>query len=321
MAIGRNEGNRLHRCLESIPKDIGLLIYVDSGSTDESVETAVEFGASTVELDMSVPFTAARARNAGRSLAKELRPEIKLLQFIDGDCEVADGWLEKATEPFVDPTITAVCGIRRERNANASIFNKLCDIEWRQPHPGEADSFGGDVMIRSSDFDAVGGYDPTIVAAEDDDLSLRLRNRGGRIVRLPDITTIHDADMHHWIQWWNRAVRCGHAYANIFDLHRQHGEAHFDRHLKSTIAWGGAIPIVALVSAFTYPPGLVAILGMMLVQIGKNYNRTRSSGYTANEASTWALFCLLAKLPEMIGVLTYFRRRLLSQGYSLIEYK
>lgn len=69
VAIGRNEGARLVACLESMVGRVDPIIYVDSGSTDNSVAEARARGAEVVELDMSIPFTAARARNAGAARA------------------------------------------------------------------------------------------------------------------------------------------------------------------------------------------------------------------------------------------------------------
>ena len=72
VAIGRNEGERLKRCLGSVPAGAAS-VYVDSGSTDGSAQWARDHGADVVELDMSVPFTAARARNAGFQTIEGIR--------------------------------------------------------------------------------------------------------------------------------------------------------------------------------------------------------------------------------------------------------
>ena len=37
VAIGRNEGERLINCLQSLKKDLKQIVYVDSGSTDGSL--------------------------------------------------------------------------------------------------------------------------------------------------------------------------------------------------------------------------------------------------------------------------------------------
>ena len=53
VVIGRNEGERLRRCLESLGPHLAATVYVDSGSADGSVALARSLGAETVELDES----------------------------------------------------------------------------------------------------------------------------------------------------------------------------------------------------------------------------------------------------------------------------
>src|SRR3990170_3982962 len=88
VAIGRNEGERLRACLRSVVGDNRVVVYVDSGSTDGSVEMARSMGAEVVELDLATPFTAARARNEGFHRLEQLNPNVAFVQFVDGDCEV-----------------------------------------------------------------------------------------------------------------------------------------------------------------------------------------------------------------------------------------
>ena len=96
--IGRDEGQRLRRCLESLSGDVPNVVYVDSGSTDQSVAVAQSFGADVVMLDDSLPFSAARARNAGFKRLLTVAPEVEHVQFLDGDCAVLAGWFEAAGE-------------------------------------------------------------------------------------------------------------------------------------------------------------------------------------------------------------------------------
>ena len=67
-----------------------VIVYVDSGSNDGSVQRARHLGADVIELDMRVPFTAARARNVGFRRLREISPDIEYVQFVDGDCELID---------------------------------------------------------------------------------------------------------------------------------------------------------------------------------------------------------------------------------------
>jgi glycosyltransferase involved in cell wall biosynthesis len=131
--IGRNEGARLLACLASVGAQAGRMVYVDSGSTDGSVTAAQAAGAVVVDLDLSQPFTAARARNEGLARLLEDGP-LDYVQFIDGDCELCDGWIGTAAA-FLDahPDIAVVHGRRRERFPEASLYNQLCDWEWDRP--------------------------------------------------------------------------------------------------------------------------------------------------------------------------------------------
>ena len=72
--IGRNEGERLRRCLTSVVGRGLTVVYVDSNSTDGSAGLARAMGADVVELDMSRPFTMGRGRNVGWTTAQGTRP-------------------------------------------------------------------------------------------------------------------------------------------------------------------------------------------------------------------------------------------------------
>ena len=143
VVIGRNEGDRFRRCLGSLQGSVSPIVYVDSGSTDGSIAHAREQGVEVVELDASIPFTAARARNAGAERIKELVGDTGLVMFVDGDCEVSSDWLP-AAKAFLGqhPDYAVAAGRRRERFPDASAYNYLCDVEWNTP-VGDADACGG----------------------------------------------------------------------------------------------------------------------------------------------------------------------------------
>ena len=113
--IGRNEGARLVMALDAAQAQTDVMVYVDSGSTDESLAEAEAREAETVLLDTSVPFTAARARNAGLERLSDRPAPPDYVQFIDGDCALRDGWIDTAAG-FLDahPDVAAVAGRRRE---------------------------------------------------------------------------------------------------------------------------------------------------------------------------------------------------------------
>lgn len=312
VAIGRNEGARLRRCLASLQGRAARIVYVDSGSTDNSPEVAAAAGAQIVALDLARPFTAARARNEGFERLMGLGTP-QYVQFIDGDCELQPGWLEAAVA-FLDsrPDVAAVCGRRRERHPEQSVYNRLIDREWDTP-VGEAAACGGDVLIRAEAFRAAGGFDPRLIAGEEPELCVRLRTAGWRIWRLDAEMTLHDAAITRFGQWWRRARRAGHAYAEGAAMHGTAPERHRVAQTRRALIWGLALPVAVLVLAPLAPPLALLLALAWPVQVAR---LTRRSGDLSE-----ALFLTLGKIPEAIGVLDYHLGRLSGRRRGLIEYK
>lgn len=246
VVIGRNEGERLKKCLNSLCNELDYIVYVDSGSTDGSVEVAQSLGVILLSLDMTQPFTAARARNAGLTALVENYPSIDYVQFVDGDCEVQSGWITKAKD-FLDshPDFAAVCGRRRERYPHASIYNQLCDIEWDTPI-GETKACGGDALFRLTAFQAVDGYRESLIAGEEPEMCYRMRQLGWNIMRLDAEMTLHDAAMTRFGQWWKRNVRAGHAYAESYALHGNEPEKFRKKETRSIVVWAVLIPLIII---------------------------------------------------------------------------
>jgi glycosyltransferase involved in cell wall biosynthesis len=322
VAIGRNEGDRLRRCLESVIPLAGRVVYVDSASSDGSPALARSLGATVVDLDMSKPFTAARARNEGFERLLELEPGLELVQFVDGDCEVVAGWMAVAVSALdADPGVAVVCGRRRERHPERSIYNRLCDFEWDTP-VGEALSCGGDAMMRVPPLLEVGGYDAGLIAGEEPDLCLRLRQRGHRVLRVGAEMTIHDAAMTRFGQWWRRAVRAGHAFAEGAARHGRPPERHWVRETRSLVVWGGLFPLAGLLLApVTHGASVVALLALYALQFGRIYASERRRGRGPADARTLAAFLLLAKVPEFQGASQYALLALAGRRSRVIEYK
>lgn len=313
VVIGRNEGERLVACLGSLRGDVGRIVYVDSGSTDGSVGAAREAGAEVVQLEAASHFTAARARNAGfrALLTSQQLPEF--VQFVDGDCRVVDGWLkEAATALSNDPTLGVVAGRRRELYPEASVYNRLCDAEWNTPI-GETRAVGGDAMVRAVAFQAVGGYNPELIAGEEPEMCLRLRRAGWRIERLDHDMTLHDAAMLRFGQWWRRTRRAGFAFAAGADLHGRGPERHWVAETRRALVWGIAVPAAALLTAAVFPLAGLAILLVYPLQVLRLSPRMGVSR---------AAFTVLGRLPEGVGAAEFFVRRVMrAEGRGLIEYK
>ncbi len=296
VAIGRNEGERLKRCLASITSGMPV-VYVDSNSTDGSTVFARGTGAIVVDLDLTRPFTAARARKEGFEALIRAHPAIEFVQFVDGDCEFEAGWIEQAAA-FLDtqPDVAVVCGRRRERFPGASYFNHLCDLEWNTP-VGEAMACGGDSLMRVSSYLSVGGFDPTMVAGEEPELCRRVRATGGRIWRIDAPMTIHDAAMLHFRQWWNRAVRGGFGYAQAWHVGRL-----YQAELLRAVMWGGLLPLLAIILSFAVSPVWLLLLILPIMQTGRL--AMRGGDWTLRRAALLSL----SKFAEFKGVLGYVRQ-------------
>lgn len=308
--IGRNEGARLKAALASIPPRVWPVVYVDSGSTDGSVAAAEAAGARVVRLDMTQPFTAARARNAGFAALGPEAPEF--VQFLDGDCTLAPGWIETALA-FLEatPRAAVACGRRRERFPDASVYNRLCDAEWDTP-VGPAKSCGGDALVRTAAFTAVGGFNPALIAGEEPELCVRLRAAGWEVWRLDAEMTLHDAAMHRFGQWWRRMRRGGHAFAEGAAMHGAPPERHFVRETRSALFWGAILPGTAVVGALSFSPWVLLLLLAWPVQVARLAPRL---------GLVRAAFLTLGKVPEAIGAAEYWFRRLVRRPSRLIEYK
>lgn len=316
--IGRNEGDRLKQCLGSLAGFQGVIVYVDSGSTDGSVDYARSQGVETVVLDMGTPFTAARARNAGYARLKELSPELEFVQFVDGDCTIDPAWLEAAAAFLRGrDDVAVVCGRLRERFPERSVYNRLCDMEWDIP-AGETEACGGIAMMRASAFEAMGGFRAGLVAGEEPDLCARLRAGGWRIWRLAEEMGTHDAAMFRFRQWWTRTMRGGHSYAEGALLRRSLPGHQYRRETRSIWFWGLLLPLSALALAVWSGPAALALLLAYPVQIV----RIALQG-TRSPRDNWlrAVFLVLGKFPEMLGQLKFFVNHHLQRQSRLIEYK
>ena len=317
IVIGRNEGERLKRCLESLDRLDTAIVYVDSGSTDGSTAHAEASGALVVPLDSRIPFTAARARNAGVRAAQALGVTPKYFQFVDGDCTVRDGWLNHAVA-FLDSNkgFAAVCGRRREIAPSASIYNWLCDREWNT-QVGECPSFGGDVLISSDEFNRARGYRDDLICGEEPELCIRLREKGLKIYRIGQEMTYHDANIMHFRQWWKRAIRSGYGTARVVHLHWRSAYVVWRRDLARSLFYGLALPALSLLGA-VLSAWFLLLLALYPIHLLRVYLRASESGWRS-----WAYAGLMtaAKFAESWGAIRYAWDCVTGRMSRIIEYK
>ncbi|MEX0885100.1 MAG: glycosyltransferase family 2 protein [Phycisphaeraceae bacterium] len=322
VVIGRNEGERLHRCLQSIQRagDIPL-VYVDSGSTDGSIELAHSLGVDVVHLDLATPFTAARARNAGLARLGETHPDLNFVQFVDGDCEMHPDWFDSAARTLAaDRDLAIVCGRLRERNRDATIYNRLCDMEWAEP-AGEVPWCGGIFLARIAPIVVAVGFREDVIAGEEPELCIRLRHAGWRIRRIDAEMASHDADVSRFHQWWRRSVRAGYSYAQGAHIHGSAPQRYWVRETRSNWLWGLLVPVLSLATAWPSMGASLLLLAAYPLLAARVYRHQRRRGHNARDARLYATFCVLGKVPAALGQAHFLADRLLRRRARIIEYK
>ncbi len=316
VVIGRNEAARLGQCLASVQMHDGPCVYVDSASKDASCEIAEQLGVPVLQLCPDEPLSAARARNAGFDWLTA-QHKLDYVQFIDGDTELRQDWIAAASAHMqTRPSSAVAFGWRKERSPEAHIYNRLA--EWDCPdHRAKASRFAGDAFIRVEAFWDARGFNSGLIAGEEADLCRRLEQKGWQIDRLDREMSLHDLNMTRFSEWWRRMRRGGFAFAqNAMVAPAEPGAL---RQMLSALFWGTAVPsgAVGLVvaSELLFALGLVAIYPINILRMAFRMGASQRISW---ERST---FLMLGKLPECLGVKTYFWRRIFGGKHTLIEYK
>lgn len=324
VVIGRNEGERLVRCLESVRamRDPGgpvEVIYVDSDSTDRSVERARELGARTVVVQPDRP-AAAVGRNAGWRVARA-----PFVLFLDGDTILHPDFVADSLRHFDDPQVAVVWGHRREIDTAGSLYNRILDLDWIYP-PGPSEFCGGDALMRRAVLEAQDGYDESLIAGEEPELCGRMRERGHRILHVDAPMTGHDLAMTRFAQYWRRAFRAGHAYAEIASRFRGTAERLWVDDARRNLVRGTVLlgaPIAALVASVVlrsaWPLALLAALLALLV-----LRSAAKVAWKSDDALTRLLYGAhshFQQIPILVGQLAYHLDRRRGRRRALIEYK
>lgn len=323
VVIGRNEGKHLAASLESV-RAAGLpVVYVDSGSVDGSSDLARGAGVPTLELDPARQFSAARARNEGLKDATGRWPDAPYVLFLDADCALDPGFPAAATAMFEQYSDCAiVTGHLTERSPDASVYNRLCALEWRSP-AGKIENFaalGGIMAARISSVQAVGGFNDQVIAGEDSELGVRLALSGRSVFKIDQPMATHDARMMRFSEWWKRSVRAGHSFAQRFALNGRSRLRDCRRELISAILWGFVIPFAVLVLLWQTRGWSLLLLGAYGLLAWRVYRYYVGTGASPPDAAMATRFMIYSKFANFFGVLT-FCLNWLRGSFRIIEYK
>jgi GT2 family glycosyltransferase len=305
VVIGRNEAPRLAACLRSVAAADRTVVYVDSESRDESVSIARALGVEVVQLAGPRPLTAARSRNIGFARLCELAPDVGAVQFVDGDCELFEGWIDAAADSLAsDATVGAVCGRLRERRPDATPYNRICAIDWRMQRAGDG-AYCGIVAVRRDAFTAVSGFTEELIAGEDPDFAFRLTQRGLRTIRLDRDMAWHDADLASFTAWWRRTVRTGHSDAELAWRHRAAPGRDRQREVVSTLFWGAGLPVATAAAALALAPAWLALLAAYPLLWLRILVREGAAAGGGGDAYLYATACVVGKFAQALGVLRF----------------
>ena len=322
--IGRNEGERLVRCLTSVAAVQGVegrveIVYADSASTDGSRERAAAAGAKVIAVESTRP-TAALGRNAGWTAA-----QADFILFLDGDTILHPDFARLALEAIAaDSQIAAVWGHRRELHPERSIYNRVLDLDWVFA-PGFVDYCGGDVLMRRSALDEVQGYDATLIAGEEPELCRRLRAKGHRILHVDLPMTTHDLAMTRFGQYWKRAVRTGHAYAEVSKRFRNTADPLWQRAHVGNVRRGAfwmATPLLALAASVWarswVPAG--AWLALFAALAARSAWRMRWKSADGGTLLLYGVHSHLQQIPVLVGQVQFELDARRGRHRALIEY-
>lgn len=317
VVIGRNEGDRVLKALESVPRHVEAVVYVDSDSTDGSRAIVEAAGYATVHLTPPPALCAARGRNAGFEHVSSSAGTITFVQFVDGDCVLRAGWIESAVTYFAkNANVGVVAGELSELGANRSIFRRILDLEWRG-QLGAVPSTGGIFMARRAVLESVGGFDPSLRLGEEAELCGRVRDAGWQIHRISAPMAIHDSGFRGFADWWKRGVRSGEAIMIASASDQPAIRSGGRRRILSTLAWGAFLPLVMLSSALlgifvhwnAYLVLAVLAFGATLQVARISASARRKYGWPHRHALLYAVHVLFAKVPESLGVFRQASRR------------
>ena len=323
VVIGRNEGPRLVRCLESVRQaNWGHaqyeLLYVDSRSTDDSVNAAQVMGATVMVLEDASPC-ASKARNLGWQAASG-----EFVLFLDGDTELHPDFVQQALQTLKESRLCAVWGHRRESRPTQSLYTRVLDLDWIYP-TGRTLYFGGDVLVRRSALTEVNGFDPSLKAGEEPEMCARLRAAGWEIEHIDAPMTQHDLAVNTFRAYWLRAYRSGIAYAEVAHRMRAKGDILWQHESKRDFRHGVLFLLSPLLLACAAWLDVRLLLVMLALALMLGFRTARRCAWKA--PGQWTLCMLYAvhthfqKIPALFGQLKWQHAHRNQADVSFVDYK
>lgn len=206
VVIGKNEeqfiGQSLRAALEAADAIGGAeVVYVDSASTDRTVEIALSLGVRVLSLRPEWKLTPAAGRHIGFHYTKG-----DLIVFIDGDTIIERGFLPEAIKFFQCVDVAGLAGWLDDAD---ELGKRLPPFEKRNNAVRRAQWLrGGCSIYRRVALKQVGSFNPHLIVEEEADLAIRLARQNWRLLQIPVLMACH---MRGWYAPSNikRVIRTG----------------------------------------------------------------------------------------------------------------
>lgn len=195
IVIGRNEGHKLVRCIDSIKKAIDEnsigeyeIIYVDSKSTDNSIELVGALDEKVKIFRITGQAYQAIGRNIGAAAS-----DADIYCFIDGDMELIPDFFPRVLDdtgklkyPFVSGQFENIYYDQNNQRTGSELYVKSVLTQDKYQI-----TTGGLFLIEKTLWELIGGMDVRFRTGEDLDLGLRLARKGHMLLRKKELFAIH----------------------------------------------------------------------------------------------------------------------------------
>jgi len=242
----KDDAERLEHCLRGIWRNessAGIeVIVADNGSTDGSAAVAQAARAVVLELAGS---SLGELRNRAAAVARG-----RILAFVDADNEIGPDWVAACVESL-NGGRTAAVGAPYRPPTPSTWVQRSYDRLRRHPTAVEhVDWLGsGNLAVRRSVFEEVGGFDSTLETCEDVDLCRKIRGRGYTVASDSRLSSVHHGDP--------RTLR------ELFSGELWRGRDNVRVSLRAPRSWrtvaSAVVPVLNLVALLLTFAGLLAI--------------------------------------------------------------
>jgi hypothetical protein len=200
----------------------------------------------------------------------------------------------------------------------------VLDLDWIYA-PGLVEFCGGDALFTRKALVESNGFDEGLIAGEEPELCRRLRALGYGILHIDAPMTGHDLQITRWVQYWRRATRAGHAYAEVSERFRGSEDPFWTHDRRRNVMRGGfwlASLAVALAASLRY--GLFPLLGwsgILSLMTLRSAWKARWKSKDRWAVLLYGLHSHLQQVPILIGQMQYEMTKGRRKTRKLIEYK